>query len=58
MTPELLWSPSKGLLIKDRGWWYRLLHANGVRSIAAEAIHPLPDDVQMVTFEEIPGRSK
>ncbi len=54
MKPELLWSPSKGLLMKERGYWYRVLHANGVRSIAAEYVHPLPADVQMVSFEEIP----
>lgn len=45
--PELLWSPTKGLLIKDKGWWYRLLYSNGVRPIGAEAID-LPDDTQTV----------
>lgn len=56
MTPELLWSPSRGLLMKERGYWYRLLFANGVRSIGAEEVTPLPDDVQMVSFEDIPKR--
>lgn len=54
MKPELLWSPTKGLLIKTRGYWYRLLHANGVPSVAGEYIPELPADVQMVSFEAIP----
>lgn len=54
MTPEMLWSPSKGLLIKEGGYWYRVLHANGVRSVATEHIFPLPTDVQMVSFEPYP----
>lgn len=50
--PELLWSPSKGLLIKQRGWWYRLTWPNGAASIGHESVHPLPDDTQTVWVAE------
>lgn len=51
-APEMLWSPSKGLLIKERGWWYRLTWPNGAWSIGHEAVNELPDDVQTVWVVE------
>lgn len=52
--PEMLWSPTRGLLIKQRGWWYRLTYASGETSVAHEAIHPLPPDVQTVWVADEP----
>lgn len=49
--PELLWSPSKGLLIKERGWWYRLTWPNGAWSIGHESVE-LPGDTQTVWVAE------
>lgn len=42
--PEMRWSPSIGLLVKERGWWVRVILANGVHSVLLETLDALPTD--------------
>lgn len=45
-APEMLWSPTVGLLVKERGWWIRIILPNGVRPVAPSTVYDLPDDAQ------------
>lgn len=49
--PDMLWSPVFGLFMKERGWWLRMMTANGVRLGGAEWVNELPTDVVRVVTE-------